>query len=823
MSTKFSFSREFSHQKQIKSTEIIIHLLSFFIPVLILAYALYLCNISPNGSYTILTYDLEYELLPYYSYLSRLGEGFNNLFYSSTQGLGGNFWGIFAFELTPLDLIYSLVSIDHLPQAIYYMILFKIGLAGLFCSFFIAKGKIRISGLWTVTFSCCYALMSYSIIYTSWPVFQDAVILLPILALCLDKIISGKKSPLFVLSMVYCLISCYYTAYMVVIALTLYFLFRVIEEEYNLKAIISRTVGFIIHGILSAGISMFILLPVVYDLTRGKLSDEKSVVHTAFVKFSPLSVIGQFLPGSYSNLGNNQLPNIFCSSLILILSVIYLLKKDTLRKKIASIAIVLIYFYSFIFTPLDKVWHGFQNPTGYSCRYAFTFVFFLLCFAIRGMEHLKECNIKIPEMIRHFAIISAFLYTFFEITGNAQSIISKIAYDYEYCSRSEYDMYVDTISECLDIIDSEQNIPYYRLSKNFSFTTADDMLFGYNDVEYLGSSYNGNLVRFCRETGLYSIYAVINSTGLTPPMADLIGTGYFLSYGPDMDDYYSLIGEFGTVKIYRNENALPLAFVMQNATDAGIDDMSQDKFENINSIFADISGDGTDSVFEKTDFEVVSFETSEQTGTNILTLKFTTGKEGHYWMYIDSQYDKNIGQAYSGIMYYNIDDVFGGMIGEADRRFSTDIGRLGAGEDHVLSINVGTSVGANIYLYYLNMDNLNEIVSGANGFEVTENNPDSLRLSGYAEKGDSVFISLPYENGYSIYLNGNKVPYTSYRDTFLMVDAVEGQNDIMIKYRPSGLTAGLIITFISIIISLLYLSGIFGKRNVTVPKAQATE
>ncbi len=802
---------------------VVIHILSFSIPVLILAYALYLCNISPNGSYTILTYDLEYELVPYYSYLSRLGEGFNNLFFSSTQGLGGNFWGIFAFELTPSDLIYLLVPLDVLPQAVYFMILFKIGLAGLFCSFFIAKGKIKISGLWTVTFSCCYALMSYSIIYTSWPVFQDAVILLPILALCLDKIISGKKSPLFVLSMVYCLISCYYTAYMVVIALTLYFLFRVIEEGYNLRTVARKTFDYMVHGILSAGISMFILLPVVYDLTRGKLSDEGSVVHTAFVKFSPLSVIGQFLPGSYSNLGNNQLPNIFCSSLILILSVIYLLKKDVLRKKIASVAIVLIYFYSFIFTPLDKVWHGFQNPTGYSCRYAFTFVFFLLCFAIRGLDHLIKCEIKIPDTIKHFVIIFVFIYTFFEITGNTQSIISKVAYDYEFCSRAKYDMYVGGINDCLDIIESEQNIPYYRISKNFSFSTADDMLFGYNDIEYVGSSYNGNLVRFCRETGLYSIYAVINSTGLTPPMADLIGTEYFLSYGPDMDDYFSYIGEYGSVKIYRNENALPLAFVINKTSDEGISDMSQDKFENINAIYSDICGDNTEPVFEKTDLEVVSFETSEQTGTNTLNLKFTTGKEGHYWLYIDSQYDKNIGQAYTGILYYNIDDVFGGMIGEADRRFCTDIGSLGAGEDHVLSINVGTSVGANIYLYYLNMDNLNRIISGVNGFEVTENNSDSFRLSGSANAGDTLFISLPYEKGYCIYLNGKKVPYTSYRETFLLLSLEEGMNDIVIKYRPDGFTAGLLISVVSILISLLYLTDLYVKRKKASSKDQPRE
>ncbi len=801
----------------------VIYVLSFILPVMILALALYMCNISPNGANTILTYDLEYELLPYYSYLSRLGCGFNNLFYSTTQGLGGNFLGIFAFELSPLDMIYSFIPVRLLPQAIYFMIIFKIGLSGLFCSIFLTKGRIKVSALWAVTFSCCYALMSYSIIYTSWPTFQDAVIMLPILALCLDRIISGKKSTLFVISVTYAMISCYYTAYMLVIALIPYFLFRIIEEKYDLKTAANRLFGFMIHGILSAGISMFLILPVVSDLGRGKLSDEEAIIHSSFVKFSPLSVLGHFIPGSYSNLGNNQLPNIFCSSLILVFAVIYLLKKDGIRLIIARWSIILIYFCSFILSPLDRIWHGFKNPAGYSCRYAFTFVFFLLCFAIRGMEHLKNREIKLSEIAKHFAIMFAFIYTFFELIGNTRTIIARIDDEYLYCSRAQYDMYVDTVNGCLDIIDSEQNTPYYRMSKNFSFTTADDMFFGYNDVEYLGSSYNGNLVRFCRETGLYSIYAVINSTGLTPPMADLIGSEYFLSYGPDMNDYFTRIGEYGSVIIYRNENALPLAFVMEKATDEGIMDMSQDKFENINSVYSDICGDGIDPVFEKTDFEVLSFETSEQTGTNILTVKFTTGKEGHYWLYIDSQYDNSYDSGYSGILYYSLDDEYGGMIGEADRRFCSDIGNLGPDEDHVLSINVGTSIGANIYLYYLNTENLNTICSSVNGFDVVENSSDGMRLTGNAKTGDKLFISLPYEKGYRITLNGQKAAYDSYRDTFLMLNLQEGKNDIEIKFRPYGLTAGLIISVISIIISLLYLTGFGRKRNEAGTKTQATE
>lgn len=803
-SSKSKTAIQFAH-----SNVLLIYAFSFIIPVIILAFSLLLSNVSPYGTNTILTYDLEYELLPYYSYLSRLGSGFNNLFYCTTQGLGGGFWGIAAFELSPLDLIYFFIPLSFLPQAIYFMILFKIGLSGLFCCVFLSNGKNRISGIWCVTLSCCYALMSYSIIYTSWPVFQDAVMFFPILVLALDKIISGQKSKLFVTTMVICMISCYYTAYMMVIALVLYFVFRVIEDGYDLKTILKRLSCFVIHGLLSVGISVFMLLPVIIDLTRGKLSSDEAIVYSEPVKFNLLSVLCKFIPTSYSNLGNNQLPNIYCSSLILLLALVYLFKKDKIQNKIVGFGIMILYFCSFIFTPLDKVWHGFSNPTGYSCRYAFTFVFFMLCFAARGITSLSGQRFNISSSIKKLIISVAIIYTFAEVTVNASFIISRISDDYAYCTRSEYDMYDEVISGSLAAIDQIADTEFYRLSKNFSFTCADDMLYGYNDVEYIGSSYNGALVRFCRTHGLYSTYAMINSTGLTPPVANLLDVEYYLSYGQDLSEYYQRLGQYSSVDIYHNENALPLGFVINDVPEIRLTDLSSDPFKNINSIYSDIQGTNEAlTVFEQCDPEILSFEPSPETGTNILTLKFNSIKKGHYWIFIESKYesDQNItaNPQNSGILYYYLDNEYAGMIGEYDRRFCSDIGRIGSNEEHTLTIDLGSSVGANVYLYYLNMDNLNSICSKVNGFDVTENRSSTLHLSGYTEKSESLFISLPYEKGYRIYLNGKKVPYEAYRDTFLLINTDAGQNDIIIKYTPDGFTVGLIISVISIFISLLY-------------------
>ena len=72
----------------------------------------------------------------------------------------------------------------------------------------------------------------------------DLVMILPLLALSLEKIIKGKKSIGFVLLMAYGIIADYYIAYMLVITLVLYFFYRIFEE------IILETEAHLLTGIV---------------------------------------------------------------------------------------------------------------------------------------------------------------------------------------------------------------------------------------------------------------------------------------------------------------------------------------------------------------------------------------------------------------------------------------------------------------------------------------------------------------------------------------------------------------------------------------------
>ena len=85
-------------------------------------------------------------------------------------------------------------------------------------------------------------------------------------------------------------------------------------------------------------------------------------------------------------------------------------------------------------------------------------------------------------------------------------------------------------------------------------------------------------------------------------------------------------------------------------------------------------------------------------------------------------------------------------------------------------------------------------------------------------KDGYVYISLPYNPGYSVYVDGEKSDYTSYRDTFMLIAMSAGKHEISIKYIPCGLRAGLVVSLIFLVLLIIYMrnnvNNSFLKKNI---------
>ena len=71
-----------------------------------------------------------------------------------------------------------------------------------------------------------------------------------------------------------------------------------------------------------------------------------------------------------------------------------------------------------------------------------------------------------------------------------------------------------------------------------------------------------------------------------------------------------------------------------------------------------------------------------------------------------------------------------------------------------------------------------------------------------ASDGKLLFLTIPYSSGWTIKIDGEKVPVYQVLDTFMAVDAPEGPHTLELQYMPVGLIPGIIITILSIAVFL---------------------
>ena len=803
--------------KKDKYISFIVGFFSFIIPFFIAVYAYYQQGIYPGGTNTILIYDMRGEMLPLYGYLSHSGPGYDNLLHWMSGGLGGGFLGSMAMYLSLFDIIFIFVKTIDIPLAIYFLTVLKIGLCGLFFSTFISKsfGDSEISSSQNVLFSCMYALMSYVFTYSIILIWIDCVMILPLLAICVDKIVAGKKSIAFIFLFSLSLINDYYISFMISIFLFLYAVYKLSEQQPGYPNALKRLLSLLIHGVLSVGIAAFYLIPVIYDLIRGKLSENVNFSTGLFVKNNIIDIARMHLPSVYSNLGSNQPPYIFCGGLAIVLTLVWLIiGKENLKNRIVAMIIIAFYYCSFLIGPMDRIWHGFRDPIGFSCRYSFTFVFFMIVFSIKGFLLIKRKEIKISRNLSRITYVMIFAYTLIELSMNSSYLVSKLIEDYSYSNREEYERVCDVMEFCVNQVNSDEGSDYYRMIKNFNYSCMDGALFGYDGLEMFTSSYNHGLVEFLNKIGFNSSNNFIKEMGATPPALNILNIGYYMSYWYDESDLYSSIVSYRSFNLYKNNDAFPFAYYIVDDTERENHPFETNPFENINYIYNDIFGsDKNSDVFENCDYSIVGNDNSNR----YTEIQLTPIKDGHYWIFPEFNYSYLNGQDEdympSDLSYIScyVNGEYTGDCGFYNYRYCADLGHLNANQVYSVILDTPLQTNSNIYIYYYDEKLSSELSSHVKGLNLKYIGDKGIILSGIAEEETDLIVTLPYEKGYQVYVNDCKIDYNCYRNALMMIHLEEGENVVKIKYLPSGVMPGLIFSIIFLFISYLF----FAKKHLT--------
>ena len=361
---------------KLKLKENYIYLLSFIIPIILMGIIYAVIGIYPFGNKNLITSDMYLQYVAFLGRVKDILSGDAGIFYTFSKSLGGNTAGLFAYYMaSPFNLIIALFPKVYIGEVIALITLIKLGFAGLTSTIYLSK-TYKKKDITTLMFSLCYCFMAYNINFQLNIMWLDAIILLPLVVLGIDKLINESKYKLYVITLFITIVSNYYIGYMVCIFSVLYFIYKII---LNNKISLKKIGEFIGSSAISGALSAFILIPTLLSLSSGK-AEFKLFESAPEIVIKPAEIIAKLFIGNYSlRQITGSYPNIYCGVIITILVLLYFINKNISKKERISSGIFMIVFLLSVFiSTLNLIWHGFDEPVGFAYRFSFLISFLAL-------------------------------------------------------------------------------------------------------------------------------------------------------------------------------------------------------------------------------------------------------------------------------------------------------------------------------------------------------------------------------------------------------------------------------------------------------------
>ena len=247
----------------------IIPKLAAFFAALAAATAIFaLLGIAPFGDDTLLVSDMYSQYSCFFGDVkSLLSDG---LFYSLHKSIGGDIYSLAAYYLaSPLNLIFLLFPLKYLPEAVSVLYILKLSLAALTMSCYLsARGT---NGAANLALSLAWSFSAYFTLYSINIMWLDALVLLPLIALGIERLIYRGKFLLYILSLAGAIFCNYYIGYMLCIFSVVYFLYALLLKTRPARMLATSCIRFAISSLVAGGLNAVLLIPVGLSMSGGKV------------------------------------------------------------------------------------------------------------------------------------------------------------------------------------------------------------------------------------------------------------------------------------------------------------------------------------------------------------------------------------------------------------------------------------------------------------------------------------------------------------------------------------------------------------------------
>lgn len=818
-----------------------IYLLAFLIPAVLMLIVWAVLGVWPFGTRSILVSDLEIQFVDYYAYFKSVLSGSNDIFYTFSKNLGGDFPGFSAYYLqNPLLIILAFFSKRSLPTGIMVMIVLQVALSGL--SFSCFMNQISTPRYSSLLFSTAYAFMGFFFGYIPLTIYFTNLALLPVVVLGIHRIMENPRHyRLYTFTLALYVFMNYYLGFMLCIFSALYFLYLLFSKTRQFKEIRiygKQILSFLFSSIMGILLVLFHLVMTAISL-RGQKDSPDPGKFGFYRQFRMLDVFAKLFSCSDKN---HELPIIYCSLLVAVCVILYFCSRQIARRQkfltAGFLAVILLSFYIHAF---DIIWHGFNDPVGFKFRYAYFFSFLMIVTGCRGFYALEEktekrqilcagtvfavyagyllitrnayvnwkdllfngalfCAIAVSlvlagrKTILHsragWILLSAVLCT--DVVSNAVRAVNV----YQANEMSDYTEFVDRVSPVMEQI-KESDSGFYRIEKDFYRDKNDAMLLDYAGLSHSSSCEKDYVKEFLQKMGFCNntLFAFYNRGGTS--FADsFLGVKYFVSQYDTTDKPYNKVMDLNDCHVFENPYAMPLAFTTTD--DICSVDMQTDNVFDIQNQIAAAFGTGIADIYERTEPDSVALTNlREEKDGEITRYDKINGEQDAY-----IEYTFKIKEKKGIYLYFNAPEVQSAELyvnGVSKESYFTHTnwnvvyaGRYEPGETVTVRLScLQESLRiTNALFYQENQDSLALWHENAESDHVSLIKNSSSHLTGTVqipEGKENLVFSIPYETGWKIKADGKRMEQKEVLGALLAVELPAGTHTIEMQYVPEGL------------------------------------
>lgn len=817
----------FKYQPDVGSVAL---LLAFLVPFVSMLAIFAGNSIFPFGTRSFLYSDMYHQYMPFFQeFVHRIKAG-DGVSWSWNIGMGSNFLALYVYYLaSPLNWLAFLFPEKYLMEFMSYLVVLRIGLAGVTSYLYLVRKGEKLETLRkcipALFFSVFYAMSGFVAAYNWNIMWMDCVVVLPLIVWGLEKLVRTGEMGLYCIALAYSILSNFYISIMICIFLVLYFAFLFFTEKKSLGGIL-RFAG---ASLLAGGLASVFLVPEVCALLAtdfGKVSfptQWKSY-------FSVLDVLARHCMGITTERALEHWPNIFCGSAVFLLIPLYVCNQGIpLRRRFGMCAISGFFLLSFSTNILDFIWHGMNYPDSLPARQSFIYLLLVLvmCYeSVVYIDYLRPENILkaflgavgvlffIQKFVENddfkpwtwllnlvFVLLYAVVLYFYRTRNSwvVYSVIGMLAFT-AVIAESAVNMamtsvgtssrpdYLNPLKDYRTLYErnADEGEGFVRFEKFNRKTKNDGALAEYPTASVFSSTMNSDVMNFYTKFGMRHSKVYYCYDGATAFSSALLNVGYL--FGTD-NDYENALWEKvdteGDVSLYRAVYSLPFGYVAPYGFDLP-EEMEEESITIQNEIVNQLGLEGI----------LLKKVKAKDSGDDVL---FTADRDGIYYGCVKSYGTTKVNVLGAGaeeLKYKDLKKQCILYVGYLEKN-QTITFTNGDEED--------TTPNISVYVYRLDLKLLEQALDLLKEQHMTDVHVDNTRVSGklQLEKAGRLVMTVPYEKGWKVLVNGAEQEPQIFGGAFLALDLEPGSYDIELNYVPKGKEAGILIT----VISLLMLTG----------------